>query len=68
MLLDLKLYVYVLQVVICPFALILLAIVWSVRLLITDSDNPFRIFKLFFLRKHLNHASIHFLITAYVNV
>jgi hypothetical protein len=64
---SLDLYVYVLQVVVCPFAPILLVIVWSVRLPITDSDNPFRIFKIF-LRKHLNHANIHFLITVYVNV
>ena len=64
MLLDLKFYVYVLLVVVFPFAPILLAIVLSVRFPITDSDNPFRIFKLFFLR----NENINFLITAYVNV
>ena len=67
-LLDLKFYVYVLLVVVCPFAPILLAIVLSVHFPITDSVNPFRIFKLFFLRMHLNNENINFLITAYVNV
>jgi hypothetical protein len=67
MLLDIKFYVYALQVVVCPFAPILLAIVFSV-LPFTDSDNPFRILKLFFLCTLLNHENINFLITAYVNV
>ena len=41
-------YVYVLQIVVCPFVLFLLAIVLSVLLRYTDSDYPFGIFKLFF--------------------
>ena len=46
MLLDLQFYVYVLQIVVCPFVLFLSAIVLSV-LRYTDSDCPFGIFKLF---------------------
>ena len=46
-LLDLWFYVYVLQIVVCPFVLFLLAIVLSVRLRLTDYDYPFGIFKLF---------------------
>ena len=48
-LLDLLFYihVYVLQIVVCPFVLFLLAIVLSVLLRYTDSDCPFDIFKLF---------------------
>jgi hypothetical protein len=38
---------YVLQIVVCPFVLFLLAIVLSVLLRYTDSDYPFGIFKLF---------------------
>ena len=38
---------YVLLIVVCPFALFLLAIVLSVLLRYTDSDYPFGIFKLF---------------------
>ena len=41
------LYMYVLQIVVCPFVLFLLAIVLSVLLRYTDSDYPFGIFKLF---------------------
>ena len=37
----------VLYIVVCPFALFLLAIVLSVLLWFTDSDYPFSIFKLF---------------------
>ena len=48
-LLDLYFYVYVLQIVVCPFVLFLLAIVLSVLLRYTDSDYLFGIFKLFFL-------------------
>jgi hypothetical protein len=40
-------YVYVLQIVVCPFVLFLLAIVSSVLLRFMDSDYPFGIFKLF---------------------
>ena len=47
-LLDLEFYMYVLLIVVCPFALFLLAIVLSVLFLYTDSDCPFGIFKLFF--------------------
>ena len=47
-LLDHQFYMYVLQIVVCPFVLFLLAIVLSV-LRYTDSDYPFGIFKLFFL-------------------
>ena len=46
-LLNLQFYVYVLQIVVCPFALLFLAIVLSVLLLFTDTDYPFGIFKLF---------------------
>ena len=38
---------YVLQIVVCPFVLFLLAIVLYVFLRFTDSDWPFSIFKLF---------------------
>ena len=48
--LDLQFYVYVLQIVVCPFVLFLLAIVLSVLLRYTDSDYPFGIFKLFLQR------------------
>ena len=41
----LQFYVYVLQIVVCPFVLFLWAIVLSV-LRFTDSDYPFGIFKL----------------------
>ena len=47
MLLDLQFYVYVLQIAVCSFVLILLAIVLCVLLRFTDSDYPFGIFKLF---------------------
>ena len=40
-----QLYVYVLQIVVCPFVLFLLAIVLSVLLRYTGSDYPFGIFK-----------------------
>jgi hypothetical protein len=40
---------YVLSIVVCPFVLFRLAIVWSVLLGYTDSDYPFGIFKLFLL-------------------
>ena len=49
-LLDLQFYVYILQIVVCPFVLFLLAIVLSV-LRFTDSDYPFGIFKLFLIRQ-----------------
>ena len=38
---------YILQIVVCPFVLFLLAIVLFVLLRFTDSDYPFDIFKLF---------------------
>jgi len=38
---------YVLQIVVCPFVLFLLAIVLSVLLRYTDFDCPFGIFKFF---------------------
>ena len=44
LLLDLQLYVYVLQIVVCPFVLFLLAIVLSVLLRYTNSDYRFGIF------------------------
>ena len=47
-LLDLQLYMYVLQIVVCPFVLFHLVIVLSVRLRYTDSGYPFDIFKPFF--------------------
>ena len=50
-LLDLQFYVYVLQIVVCPFVLFLLAIVLSVLLRYTDSDYPFGIVKLFLIGK-----------------
>jgi len=37
-LLDLYFYVYVLQIIVCPFVLFLLAIMLSVLLRCTDSD------------------------------
>ena len=46
-LLDLYFYMYVLQIVVCPFVLFLSAIVLSVLLRYTDSDYPFGFFKLF---------------------
>ena len=46
-LLDHKLYVYVLEIVVCPFVLFPLVIVLSV-LRFTDSDYLFGMFKLFF--------------------
>jgi hypothetical protein len=46
-LLDLKVYMYVLWIVVRPFVLFLLAIVLSVLLQLTDVDYPFGIFKLF---------------------
>jgi hypothetical protein len=50
--------VYVLQIVVCPFVLFLLAIVLSVLLRYTDSDYPFGIFKLF-IRIFQNPHPIH---------
>ena len=47
LLLDLYFYVFLLQIVVFPFILFLLAIVLSVRLRFTYSDDPFGIFKLF---------------------
>ena len=46
-LLDLQFYIYVLQIVVCPFVLFLLAIVLSVLFRYTYSVYPFGIFKLF---------------------
>ena len=48
-LLDLQFYVYVLQIVVCPFVLFLLSIVLSVHRF-TDSDYPFGIFKRFLMQ------------------
>ena len=48
LLLNLQFYRYVLQIVVCPFVLFLLAIVLSVLLRYMDSDYPFGICKLFF--------------------
>ena len=48
-LLDLQFYMYVLQIVDCPFVLFLLAILLSVLLPYTDSDYPFGIFQRLFL-------------------
>ena len=42
----------VLEVVVCPFVLFLLAIVLSVLLRFSDSDYPFIIFELFLLALH----------------
>ena len=50
-LLHLQFYMYVLQIIVCPFVLFLLAIVLSVLLRFTDSDYPFGIFKLFLKSK-----------------
>ena len=46
-LLGLQFYVYVLQIIVCPFVLLFLTMVLSVLLRFTDSDYPFGIFKLF---------------------
>ena len=54
-LLDLYFYMYVLQIVVCPFVLFLSAIVLSVLLRYTDSDYPFGIFKLFLYYICHNH-------------
>ena len=54
MLLDLQFYVYILQIVVCPFVLFLLAIVLSLLLRFMDSDYSFGILKLF------SHRSINF--------
>jgi hypothetical protein len=61
-------YMFCKSLVVCPFVPFLLAIVLSVLLPFTDFDNPFRIFKLFFLRTYLNHENPNVLIAAYVNV
>ena len=56
---SLVLYMYVLQIVVCPFVLFLLAIVLSVLLRQTDSDYHFGIFKLFLqLFKALFHINL----------
>ena len=47
-LLDLQLYMHVLQIVVCPFVLFHLAIVLFVLLRYMDYNCPFGIFKLFF--------------------
>ena len=62
-LLHLQFYMYVLQIVVCPFVLFLLAIVLSVLLRHTDSDCPFGIFKLFLnvkynLQQHIMNYSL----------
>ncbi len=48
-LLDLQFYVYILQIVVCPFVFFLLAIVLSVLLRFTDSDDLFGFFNLFLI-------------------
>ena len=58
-LLDLQFYMYVLQIVVCPFVLFLLANVLSVLLLFTDSNHLFGIFKLFFLHSvFVRHCTV----------
>ena len=52
-LLDLKFYVYVLYIFVCPFVLFLWAIVLSVLLPYTDSDYPFGICKLFLFKMYM---------------
>ena len=61
-LLVLKFYVYVLQIVVCPFVLFLLAIELSVLLRFTDSDYHFGIFKLFLWAPHFRKPHMSFLI------
>ena len=55
-LLDLKFYVYVLKIIVCPFVLFLLPIVLFVLLRLTASNYPFGIFKLFLVvaEDHIN--------------
>ena len=57
---------YALLIVVCPFVLLLLAIVLFVLLRYTDSDYPFGIFKLFLkkilhrkLKSNTNSSKIH---------
>ena len=49
---------YVLYIVVCLFALFLLAIVLSVLLRYIDSDYPFGIFKLFLKPNCINHSRV----------
>ena len=56
-LLDLQFYMYSLQIVVCPFVLFHLVIVFSVLPRFTDSDYPFSISKLFLSnRNRLNRG------------
>ena len=55
MLLDLQFYVYVLQIVACPFVLFLLAIVLSVFLRFKDSDQPFYLQTLLIAKRRYVH-------------
>ena len=54
MLLDLEFYMYVLLIVVCPFVLFILAIVFSGIRRYTDSDYPFGFFKLFLRNREWN--------------
>ena len=56
-LLDLWFYMYVLEIVVCPFVLFPLAIVLSVLLRYADFDSPFGIFK-FLLRYPLLYGGL----------
>ena len=78
-LLDLQFYVYVLQIVICPFVFcnFFFAIVLSVLLRYADSDYPFGIFKLFFkalsnysyfIQMYYLFCNIRFLIAAVITI
>jgi hypothetical protein len=53
----------VLQIVVCPFVVFCLAIVLSVLFRLTESDDPFGIFKLFFrFSVECNYALIIFIL------
>ena len=60
-LLDLQVYVDVLQVVVCP--IVLFAMVLSVLLRSTDSGYPFGIFTLFLRQCGISYFSFYFLFT-----
>ena len=62
---DLQFYVFVLQIVVCPFVLFLLAIVLSVLLRYTDSDYHFGIFKLFLVYSFLNSVQNFLLLNGF---
>ena len=63
MFLNFYIYLYVLQVVVCPFVLFLLTLVLSALLRSTDSDYSFGIFKPFFPKFYFST-----LVTAHITI